>query len=80
MRVGTDRHRVSSEAAGNGLAASSVEQTWRTPQKAGTVALCAHTRSPGTTKRGGVNDDNLKPAIVAQFFIKKMGTEPTVIQ
>lgn len=52
MRAGTDRHRVSSEAAGNGLAASSVEQTWKTPQKAGTVALCAHTKSPGTTKWG----------------------------
>lgn len=52
MRAGTDRHQVSSEAAGDGLAASSVEQTWRTPQMAGIVALCAHRKSPVTTKWG----------------------------
>lgn len=53
MKAETDRHQVSSEVAGTGSATSSAEQTWRTPRKAGRWELCAHMRSPGTTKGGG---------------------------
>lgn len=70
MRDGTDRRQVSSAAAGNGSAASSVEQTWRIPQKAGTAALCAHRKSPVTMKWGWFNAGQLEPAMVAQCFIK----------
>lgn len=52
MKAETDRHQVSSEVAGIGSATSSVERTWRTPQKVGKLELCAHTRSPTTTKGG----------------------------
>lgn len=54
MKAETDRHQVSSEVAGTGSVTSSAEQTWRTPRKAGRWELCAHMRSPGTTKGGAV--------------------------
>lgn len=46
MKAETDRHQVSSEVAGIGSATSSVEQTWRIPQKVENLELCAHMRSP----------------------------------
>lgn len=76
MRAGTDRHPVSSEAAGNGLAASSVERTWKSPRKAGTAALCARRKSP-VTMRGWVNAGTAEPALGAQHFLNP-GTESAV--
>lgn len=70
MRAGTDRRQVSSGVAGNGSAASSAEQTWRIPRKAGTAALCAHRKSPVTMKWGWLNAGKLEPATVSQCFIK----------
>lgn len=52
MKAETDRHQESSEVAGIGWATSSVEQTWRIPQKAEKLELCARTKSPVTTKWG----------------------------
>lgn len=52
MKAETDRHQVSSEVANNGSATSSVEQTWRIPQKVERMELCAHMKSPMTTEWG----------------------------